>query len=56
MATCPVCGIEVEEKKARGTSAFNDKTYYFCTKACKRVFDESPADFSKKEEGKHGKG
>ena len=29
MAICPVCEEEVEEKKARGSSTVNDKTYYF---------------------------
>ena len=48
MAVCPVCSMEVEEKKARGTSSFKGKTYYFCSKACKKNFDESPEEFIKK--------
>ena len=48
MAVCPVCNVEVAETKARGTSAHKDKTYYFCSKACKKKFDESPDKFIKK--------
>jgi len=42
MAVCPVCKMEVEEKKARGTSEHKGKTHYFCCKACKKKFDENP--------------
>ncbi len=48
MAICPVCEAEVEEKKARGSSTVNDKTYYFDSKACKKRFDEEPEEFIKK--------
>ncbi|MCX6007897.1 MAG: YHS domain-containing protein [Chloroflexi bacterium] len=41
-ATCPVCKMEVEEKKARGTSEYKGKAYYFCCKTCKKKFDENP--------------
>ena len=42
MAVCPLCHIEVEETKARGNSIVKDETYYFCSKACKKKFDEYP--------------
>ncbi|MGQ9629109.1 MAG: YHS domain-containing protein [bacterium] len=29
MAKDPVCGMEVDEKKAAATSTYKDKTYYF---------------------------
>ncbi len=45
MAVCPVCHIEVEETKARGNSIVKDETYYFCSKACKKKFDESPEEY-----------
>jgi YHS domain-containing protein len=46
MATsCPVCKADVEEKKARGTTEHNGKTYYFCCKACKKKFDEAPEQY-----------
>jgi YHS domain-containing protein len=48
MAVYPVCGTEVAEKKARGTSDFNGKRYYFCSRVCKKKFDESPEKFTRK--------
>ena len=59
MVKCPVCGIEVQvESEAklygavrsapRGTSTYEGKDYYFCSKACKKKFDESPEKFIKK--------
>ena len=59
MVKCPVCGIEVQvESEAklygavrsapRGTSTYEGKDYYFCSKACKKKFDESPGKFIKK--------
>ena len=48
MALCPVCKVELEEKKARGTSTIGDKTYYFDSKACKKKFDEKPQEFIEK--------
>ncbi|MBM4278270.1 MAG: YHS domain-containing protein [Deltaproteobacteria bacterium] len=50
MAICPVCEMEVEEKKARGTSIYQEKPFYFCSKACKKKFDESPENYFKEEE------
>lgn len=38
----PICGMDVEEKEAKGTSMHNNETYYFCSHRCKRVFDEDP--------------
>ena len=48
MAVCPAYHIEVEETKARGNSIVKDETYYFCSKACKKIIDESPEEFIKK--------
>ncbi|MBA7476613.1 hypothetical protein ES707_12004 [subsurface metagenome] len=59
MVKCPVCGIEVQvESEAklygavrsapRATSTYEGKDYYFCSKACKKKFDESPEKFIKK--------
>lgn len=48
MALCPVCKIEVEEKKARGKSEYEGETYYFDSKACKKEFDNAPETFAAK--------
>ncbi len=45
MAICPVCKAEVEEKKARGTSTFEEQEYFFDSKFCKKRFDEEPEEF-----------
>jgi Cu+-exporting ATPase len=42
-----VCGMQVDPAKAAGTSQYNGKTYYFCSKGCKAKFDASPAQFAK---------
>jgi YHS domain-containing protein len=55
---CPVCGREMEISKVgvlygavaakpRATSTHGGKEYYFCCKACKKKFDESPEKFIK---------
>jgi YHS domain-containing protein len=46
MTVCPVCKTEIEDKKARGASEQDGKTYYFCCKACKKQFDETPDKYS----------
>jgi YHS domain-containing protein len=46
MAKDPVCGMMVDEKKAKFKSDFKGKTYYFCAPTCKTTFDKSPAKFA----------
>ncbi len=41
----PVCGMKVEPARAAGQSEHEGKTYWFCSKGCKRRFDESPAAY-----------
>jgi len=36
----PVCGMMVDEKKMKLTSKHGDKTFYFCSPACKTTFDK----------------
>jgi len=49
MARDPICGMEVDEKKAAGRSEYQGKTYYFCAVACKKEFDGNPAKHVKPE-------
>jgi YHS domain-containing protein len=42
-----VCGMQVDPAKAAGTSEYNGKTYYFCSKGCKAKFDANPAQYAK---------
>ena len=45
MAKDPVCGMQVDEKKAAANSVYKGTTYYFCAKGCKVAFDKSPEKF-----------
>jgi Cu+-exporting ATPase len=38
--------MQIEPSKAAGTSEYNGKTYYFCSKSCKAKFDAAPARFA----------
>jgi len=51
MAKDPVCGMEVDEKKAAATSKRKGKTYYFCAPGCKKAFDRNPEKYLKHEHG-----
>jgi Cu+-exporting ATPase len=45
MAKDPVCGMDVEEKKAAATADYKGRTYYFCAAACKRAFERNPEKY-----------
>lgn len=45
MAKDPVCGMEVDEKRAAATSTYKEKIYYFCAKGCKIAFDKEPEKY-----------
>ena len=47
MATAidPVCGMQVDEATAAGTSEYQGRTYYFCSTGCKRQFDRDPESY-----------
>ncbi|MBI4303030.1 MAG: YHS domain-containing protein [Chloroflexi bacterium] len=45
MAKDPVCGMEVDEKKAAAKSTYKGQTYYFCAAGCKKAFDATPEKF-----------
>ncbi|MFQ5683314.1 MAG: YHS domain-containing protein [Candidatus Binatia bacterium] len=42
----PVCGMDVDEKKAVAVFNYKDRTYYFCAEACKRAFEKDPEKYS----------
>ena len=47
MAKDPVCGMNVDEKKAAGRTTHEGKTYYFCSTGCKTKFDANPGQYAK---------
>jgi len=40
MAKDPVCGMDVDPKKAAGKSAYKERDIYFCSLKCKERFDK----------------
>src|ERR1700682_3524276 len=45
MATDPVCGMQVDERTAAGSSVFEGGNYYSCSAGCKKKFDANPAAY-----------
>ncbi|HYM98522.1 MAG TPA: heavy metal-binding domain-containing protein, partial [Aestuariivirgaceae bacterium] len=45
MATDPVCGMQVNERTAAGSSVFEGRSYYFCSTGCKKKFDTNPSAY-----------
>ncbi len=41
----PVCGMQVDPKKAAAASEYKGETYYFCAVGCKQIFDREPEEF-----------
>ena len=52
MVKDPICGMDVDEKKATLKTEHMGQTYYFCGPGCKRTFDQNPAQHV----GGHGMG
>ena len=42
MSLDPICGMDVEPKKAAGSSVYKGETIYFCSLHCKEKFDANP--------------
>ena len=45
MATDPVCGMQVDERSAAGSSVIEGKTHFFCSIGCKTKFDANPSAY-----------
>jgi YHS domain-containing protein len=46
MVKDPICGMMVDEKKAKFKSDYNGKTFYFCAASCKATFDKAPTKYA----------
>lgn len=46
--TDPVCGMQIDPATAAGKSVYAGKTYYFCSKDEKALFDKNPEKYVKK--------
>jgi YHS domain-containing protein len=42
----PVCGMQVDDKKAQATSMHGGQRYAFCSQECKNKFDQNPERYS----------
>ena len=47
MARDHVCGMEVDERKAKYRMEHMGKTYYFCAAGCKKAFETNPKRYIK---------
>ncbi len=45
MAKDPVCGMEVDEKRAAAQAQYQGQTYHFCSPGCKKAFEKEPAKY-----------
>lgn len=54
MAKDPVCGMDVDEKKAAATATHQGKTYYFCAVGCKNAFEKNPQKYLGGQAAGHG--
>ncbi len=45
MARDPVCGMDVDEKRAAATYDYRGVTYYFCSRSCKKSFKREPRKY-----------
>ncbi len=41
----PVCGMDIDPKKAAASEKYKDKTYYFCSEACHNKFKADPKKY-----------
>jgi Cu+-exporting ATPase len=44
----PVCGMQVEDKKAAGLSEHDGVTYYFDSEECMSLFNQHPEQYPAK--------
>lgn len=43
----PVCEMKVDPQNPPFKAEFNGKTYYFCSEACKHIFERMPEKYIK---------
>jgi adenylate cyclase len=47
MVVDPVCGMHIESEEAVGTVELQGTTYFFCSQACRDVFQADPASYER---------
>jgi len=48
VAKDPVCGMDVDEKKAADIFEYRGVTYYFCSRSCKKSFRKEPRKYRRR--------
>lgn len=43
--TDPVCGMQINAEKAAAKVEYQGQTYYFCTEACRKQFEQDPSKY-----------
>ena len=38
----PVCGMQVDERRAAGTAEYHGQVFYFCSDDCRSEFETAP--------------
>lgn len=46
MQVDPVCGMQIDESEAVGYLEHKGNTYFFCSVACQRKFEENPEKYA----------
>ena len=46
----PVCGMTVDPKNVTLSTHYKGKTFHFCSKMCKAMFEREPEKYAKAEE------
>ncbi|MCB9756989.1 MAG: YHS domain-containing protein [Candidatus Omnitrophica bacterium] len=41
----PVCGMEIDKEKAKGSASHMGKSFYFCSDSCKQKFEKEPMKY-----------
>jgi len=52
LAKDPVCGMEVDPKRAAATRTAMGRTFYFCSLGCAKAFDADPHRYGHEQQAK----
>lgn len=47
MTRDPVCGMQVDEATAPARTDYEGQTYYFCSEACRAMFERNPGRYAR---------
>jgi YHS domain-containing protein len=50
----PVCGMRVDPATAAARMCYSGIQYYFCAEACRRAFETSPQNYTRKRKSGFG--